>query len=771
LRSQFNKRGALCSKSLHQSGLKGPVLSPSWVLPISNGGTSRGREMRSRPHRFGYILLLVIIPFVTLVAMSAFQLLKHILWPNITVWGSHIHTAVFLTAVAAVGGFVACRYLEVRSLLAYIVESSDDAIIGVTLDGIVSSWNRGAENIYGYPAREVVGKPASILLPSDRPGDISNILDSIRRGERVERYETTRMRKDGKKVHIALIVSPILDAAGEIIGASSIARDITERKEGEGELKQTNTYLENVFENSPDAIGIVDIHGKFIKWNKMAAELYGYSFEELRGKSSFDLYADSDQMELMLNDLRRQGSVKKREILMKKKDGSTAPAEISIGLLRDREGKVLGSMTVGRDLSEIKKALIELGASNERLSGEIIERKRAEEQVQRLSRQNQLILDAAGEGILGLDLAGRVTFINPAGAELAGYRIGELIQKDFHQLVHHSRADGAPYPEHECSMFETLSTGVVRHERDEVFWRKDGTSFPVAYSSTPILEEDQIVGAVLTFRDITLRKLAVEQLNKYRDHLEDLVKERTTELAMANERLSSEIDERKRAEKALKLFAYSVAHDLKSPAIGIYGLTRRLHKQFKDVLDEKGRNYCEQILKVSEHIAALADKINVYIVTKEASPVFERIKIKEILKMLKDEFSSQLIIRGIEWLEPATDIEIMADRLSILRLFRNFVDNALKYGGERLSKIWIGYEETESSHIFSITDNGKGLKAMDAEKIFGLFQRNETSRGIEGAGLGLAIVKEIAQLHGGRVWVEPAAKKGTTFFTSISKSL
>ncbi|MGP8089123.1 MAG: PAS domain S-box protein [Syntrophobacteraceae bacterium] len=727
--------------------------------------------MTSRPYRFGHILPLVLIPFATFVAMSAFQVLKHIFWPNITIWGSHIHTAIFLTGVAAVGGFVACRYLEARSLLAHIVESSGDAIMGITLDGIVLSWNKGAENIYGYHTGEVVGKPVSILLPSDLPGDVSNILDRIRRGEQVEHYQTTRISKDGKKVHISLTVSPILDATGRIIGASSIARDVTERKEREEEIKQTNGYLENVLENSPDAIGIVDEHGKFIKWNKMAAELYGYSFEELRGKSGFGLYADRDELVIMLKDLRRQGSVKKREMLMKRKDGSTAPFEISIGLLQDREGRVLGSVSVGRDLSEIKNALIELKASNERLSGEIIVRKRAEEEVLRLGRQNQLILDAAGEGIVGLDTAGRVAFINPAGAELAGYRIEELIQKDFHQMVHHSRADGAPYPVRECPMFESLTTGAARRERDEVFWRKDGTNFPVAYSSTPILEEGQIVGAVLTFRDITVRKLALEQLNKYRDHLEDLVKERTTELATANERLTCEIEERKRAEEALKLFAYSVAHDLKSPAIGIYGITKRFHKQFKDVLDDKGRNYCEQILKASGHIAALVEMINVYIATKETRPLFEKINIRDILTMIKDEFSSQLTIRGIEWFEPDSDIEIMGDRLSILRVFRNFVDNALKYGGERLSKIWIGHEETESSHIFSITDNGKGLKVVDAEKVFELFERHETSRGIEGAGLGLAIVKEIAKQHGGLVWVEPAAKKGTTFFTSISKNL
>ena len=116
----------------------------------------------------------------------------------------------------------------------------------------VLSWNRGAEHIYGYCAGEVVGKPVSILLPSDRPGDISNILDTIRRGGRVDRHETTAIRKDGQKVHVSLIVSPIFDAAGRIIGASSIARDITERKEAEdAALRESQSRLERSQAFSP----------------------------------------------------------------------------------------------------------------------------------------------------------------------------------------------------------------------------------------------------------------------------------------------------------------------------------------------------------------------------------------------------------------------------------------------------------------------------------------------------------------------------------------
>lgn len=139
--------------------------------------------------------------------------------------------------------------------------------------------------------------------------------------------------------------------------------------------------------------------------------------------------------------------------------------------------------------------------------------------------------------------------------------------------------------------------------------------------------------------------------------------------------------------------------------------------------------------------------------------------------MLKNEFSVQLNIRQIDWIAPDSEVEITADRLSLLRVFSNLVDNALKYGGEQLSSIRIRHEERGDCHVFSVNDNGKGLKGADSEKIFEVFHRHETSRGVEGAGLGLAIVKEIAQQHGGQVWVEPAAKKETTFCISISKNL
>ena len=404
---------------------------------------------------------------------------------------------------------------------------------------------------------------------------------------------------------------------------------------------------------------------------------------------------------------------------------------------------------------------------------DVTERIRAEEAIRQQINFQQTLIDTIPSPIFYKDTEGRYLGCNSSFESCLGLCKADIIGKTVYEVAPMDLAD--IYREADLALFQ--EPGVQQYETCLQY--ADGIRHDVFFIKGTFTGLDgRVAGIVGAMLDITERKRAEQELSRYRDHLEDLVKERTAKLASTNEQLTCEVEERRRVEQALeeaseklKFFAYSVAHDLKSPAIGVYGLTKRLSKHARDVLDEKGRTYCDQVLKVSEHIAALVEKINIYIATKEAAPLIETTNIAEILRMLRDEFSAQLSIRRIEWAEPGADVEMRADMLSILRVLRNFVDNALKYGGERLSKIWIGHEETADFHIFSVTDNGKGLKGADSEKIFGLFQRHETSRGVEGTGLGLAIVKEIAQQHGGQVWVEPAAKKGTTFCISISKSL
>ncbi len=245
-----------------------------------------------------------------------------------------------------------------------------------------------------------------------------------------------------------------------------------------------------------------------------------------------------------------------------------------------------------------------------------------------------------------------------------------------------------------------------------------------------------------------------------------------------NRKLLDEISAREGAEEALKQssekikrFAYSVSHDLKSPVIAITGLTNRLNEHYGDALGEKGQRYCDQIVKTSTQVLALVESINAYMSAKETIVRIEKVKLKDIFEMIREEFADRLEKRRIKWFEPETAPEIHADGLSILRVLRNVVDNALKYGGDQLNEIEIGYEEAPHFHTLFIRDNGIGMDTKDSHKIFGLFARKETSRRTEGSGLGLAIVKEIAKQHGGDVEVVSSHKTGTCFYISISKNL
>jgi signal transduction histidine kinase len=165
------------------------------------------------------------------------------------------------------------------------------------------------------------------------------------------------------------------------------------------------------------------------------------------------------------------------------------------------------------------------------------------------------------------------------------------------------------------------------------------------------------------------------------------------------------------------------------------------------------------------------DQINLFIAAKELPLNIETMDVKEILRAIKEDFWAQLQVRQIDWEEPKEIPPLHADCLSVSRILRNLVDNALKYGGTALSRIRIGYRDDETHHHIFVEDNGPGIKGEDTQKIFGVFMRRNHSTGIQGTGLGLAIVKEMAERHGGRAWVEPGANGGSIFYVSIAKSL
>jgi PAS domain S-box-containing protein len=360
-----------------------------------------------------------------------------------------------------------------------------------------------------------------------------------------------------------------------------------------------------------------------------------------------------------------------------------------------------------------------------------MERKRLEEELNVVRGA----LNSAESGIIITDKKGSIQYANPAFLRIFEYESEKQFRGEYAAELF-APQEGRRFPDIE----DIIDKSNEETQQLQLF-RKEGTICHVEVSTSIITDiEGHGVGRLFSFVDITER-----------NHIEKALRQ------------SSE---------KINLFAYSVSHHLKSPAVGLYGLTKRLHRDCADMLDEKGQKYCEQILKAAEQIAALVEKINVFISTKKVPLAIERLELKEVLQMIREEVSPQHNIREIRWLEPDDIPEIRADRLSIIRALRNLVDNALKYGGEALSEISIRYKESGESHILSIKDNGIGLKEQNPHQdIFAPFIRRKTSKGIEGSGLRLSIVRELAENHGGEVWLGPGQERGITFYVSIPKNL
>ena len=264
------------------------------------------------------------------------------------------------------------------------------------------------------------------------------------------------------------------------------------RKVIEAELRDSEQRFRAIFENAMDGILMTDVQKrKFHDGNKAICQMLGYSLEEIKNLGMMDIFPEKDwtYVNEQFEKLTRKEITLVKHLPVKRKDGTVFYADVNCSII------ILSGKTylIGhfRDITK---------------------RRQAEILIARLNHQNELILKAAGEGIFGLDIQGKHTFMNPSAAQMLGYTVDELIGRDSHATCHYKKADGSPYSEEECPIYSAYKDGKVHHVTDEVFWRKDGTSFPVEYTSTPIIEDGKISGAVVTFMDITKRRQAEKAL-------------------------------------------------------------------------------------------------------------------------------------------------------------------------------------------------------------------------------------------------------------------
>ncbi|WP_323762455.1 ATP-binding protein [Maricaulis sp.] len=364
-----------------------------------------------------------------------------------------------------------------------------------------------------------------------------------------------------------------------------------------------------------------------------------------------------------------------------------------------------------------------------------ITRRRAQDTHEANQRLSQILMTAA-EGIYGIDGDGVITFINPRACSMLGYREAELIGKDMHAIVHHSRRDGSLFPREECPIH---CAGVPAESPDgDVFWTKSGQPIPIESASSPIDPEDKSIGAVVTFRDVTNRKRDELALRRYAQEL-------------------------KRSNSELQEFAYAASHDLQEPLRKIQAFGERLNNKCYDALDETGRHYLERMVDASTRMRRLIDDLLSYSRVNSKTTNFLAVDLSAVVADVLSDLEPR--INAEDARIRVSDLPaIEADPGQMHQLFLNLLANALKFrrpGVQPSISIEGSVEVGENGAMarIAVADNGVGFEPRHAERIFGMFERLHGRDEFDGTGVGLATCRKIAERHAGELtaWGEPDA--------------
>lgn len=500
-------------------------------------------------------------------------------------------------------------------------------------------------------------------------------------------------------------------------------------------FKKYESQTALILQAAGEGIFGLDLEGRHTFVNPAAGKMLGYEPRELIGLQSHDLWHHTKmngspypKEECPIYRAYTSGQVQhgNTEVFWRK-DGTSFPAEYTSTPIRDAEGALMGAVVIFQDITY---------------------RRECEKALERFRRHNDMILQAAGEGIFGLDLDGNHTFVNPAANKLLGYQPGELLGKPSHRTWHHTRLNGSPYPAEECPIYKAYKDGLVHQGDEEVFWRKDGTSFDAQYTSTPIWDDQgQLAGAVVTFQDITEKKRMAAQL----------------------------LEEAKLAEVTRVLG--DVGHDIKNMLMPVLSgadlLKDELDEQFPQLIHHQVKgaetSYANSLdllkmivnnaRRIQDRVREIADAVK----GVTSPPHFTTCQLEKIVEGVFETLRTYAAEKGIllqtAGLGNLPSIEV--DERRMFNALYNLVNNAIPEIPAGGSVIVSGYSGTRPDTVeLTVADTGRGMPPEVRDR---LFTPRALSTKKEGTGLGTKIVKDVIDLHHGRITVESELNRGTTF--------
>ena len=643
-----------------------------------------------------------------------------------------------------------------REHLASVVDSSDDAIISKDLNGIINGWNHGAEKVFGYSAAEAVGQPMLMLFPNGRGKEESDILARVSRGESVEHFETLRLRKDGTKIDVSVTISPIRDGSGAVVGASKIARDITERKRKEEQLRESEDRFRLFVEHAPAALAMFDREMRYLHTSRRWRTDYGLGERELHGVSHYELFPEIPGR---WRDIHRRGLAGEvqqgEEDRFDRPDGSVQWIRWEVRPWHDRKGAIGGIVIFAEEVTERKRAQAALAGQALELSRYAEALSDSQQALQTQTLMLQSVLNSMSEGLVVADENGKFIIWNPAAERIVGLGAADVPSGEWNQHYGVFLPNTVtPFPPEQNPLLRAIHGEACSAE---MFLRNAELAEGVWIdsSASPLKNKDNVAhGAVIAFRDITQRKKDELKIRKLNDELELRVVERTAQLETAN--------------KELEAFSYSVSHDLRAPLRHIGGFSKMLVEEFGSTLDPTAQHYLDRIQSGTQRMGLLVDELlNLARVGRQAvnrQPTNLNSMVAEVIAMLQPEIEG----RQVEW--AFADLPVVeCDSVLVKQVFQNLLTNALKFTRSRApAVIEVSHQESDGQLVFTVKDNGVGFNMNYVDKLFGVFQRLHRAEDFEGTGIGLATVQRIAQKHGGRVWAEGELDQGAAFHFTLS---
>jgi len=587
--------------------------------------------------------------------------------------------------------------------LASIVESSNDAIIGKDVNGVIDSWNKGAERIFGYSAAEAIGRPIAMLAVPDRADEMPGILDRIKRGEQVEHFDTVRRAKDGRLVPISLTVSPIKDEDGEIIGASKIARDISERKRAEEALHEEKERLHATLTGIGDAVIVTDSEGLVTLMNPVAQSLTGWN-EEATGRPLEEVFHIINEqtrhpVESPVRQVIRDGTIVglANHTVLVAKDGTERPVEDSAAPVRRQHGEVVGVVLVFRDATE---------------------RRAAEAAAHKNQEIFKLVHSIAKIGHWEWNSQTDENKWSPEIEALYGLEPGafEGTYQAWAKLLH---------PDDLAKAEEDVRRAL---ESDKYF-----TEFRVVWPDGSV---HWLEARANVFKDRHGKPERIMGVNMD-----------VTEWKRIEEDLT-EADRRKDE------FLATLAHELRNPLAPIRNVVELLRQAGDDpVVTAEGRNIMER--QLGHMVRLIDDLMDISRVTSGKLRLRrERVELAAAVQSAVEETRPIIEASGHELTvtPPEEAVVLNADPTRLAQIFSNLLNNAAKYM-EKGGHIWLTAERADGEVVVSVRDMGIGIDAEHLPHIFEMFSQATSALGRSegGLGIGLALVRGLVELHEGTI--------------------